>query len=107
MVYNTEIEWFLIDGFGKQPCQVKIVGKEIVVDCFNNGSYEEQTWTGTELGKGHYLLRTEDGGEASLHRFDGQLFLEGYCNENISGGQSMWRIYIGEKSEPNRKKAKK
>lgn len=107
MIYNGKIEWFLIDGFGTQPCQVKICGKEIQVDCLDNDAYEPQTWTGTELEKGHYILRASDDGDATLHRFDGKAILEGYCHENISGGKSMWRIDLGEMKEAKSKKAKK
>lgn len=96
MVYTATISWFLIDGIGTQPAHVKISGKEILVDCIENSNYEAETWTGTELEKGHYVLQSSDGGEATLHRFSTKTFLEGHCNENFSGGKCMWRIDLGE-----------
>jgi len=104
MVYNATITWFLIDGYGTQPAQVKIAGKDIRVDCIENSEFEAEIWTGNENGAGHYTLRDSNGGEASLHRFKDASSLEGHCNENYSGGKGMWQIEL---KNPVVKKSKK
>jgi len=96
MVYNGIITWFHRQDFGTQPCQVKILGEVIRVDCLANTTFDTATWEGFEAGLGHYLLHCEDGGEATLHKVPSKLSLEGHCNENYSGGNWMWQIDLTE-----------
>jgi len=90
MVYNATITWFLIDGYGIQPAQVKLSGREIRVDCIDNSNFEAENWNGLEIEKGHFTLQNPNGGEATLHRFRNKTLFEGHCNENYSGGKGMW-----------------
>jgi hypothetical protein len=96
MVYNGIITWFHRDAdkYGTQPCQLKFLGKEIMVDCIDNGDFSPDTWVGREVEKGHYALRGIDSGTATLHRIDRELFLEGHCQEGCSDGYWMWKIEL-------------
>lgn len=97
MVYNAEIEWFLPEPFTEPgPCQVKIAGKEIRVD-YDSPPW---SWTGEDLGHGHYVLSNKEGGKATLHRFGDDPYLEGHCHQNISGRRNMWRIKLIERVGP-------
>ncbi len=50
-------------------------------------------YRGKNTGDGHYqLTAAERNGRASLHRFPGSNFMEGYWNEDDSRG--MWRIEL-------------
>ncbi|KAF0125872.1 MAG: hypothetical protein FD189_1293 [Elusimicrobia bacterium] len=39
MVYNARVTWFLIDGLGSQPAQVKVLDDEIRVECLENSEF--------------------------------------------------------------------
>ena len=92
MIYNAKIEWFLPELFKEPgPCQVKISGEEIRVD-YDSSPW---SWAGRDLGHGHYVLHSKEGGEATLHRFGDDPYLEGHCNQTAAGKRTMWRIKLG------------
>lgn len=75
------------------PCDVKIDGKNIVVSYIEEGRPIAVIYKGTEHEPGHYELSNKDvKGRATLHRFKGSKFLEGWWQEN--GTQGMWRITL-------------
>lgn len=94
MVYNGTITWFTRNKKynGKtQECQVKILGRDIRVECLP-GDFDEVIWEGTEEQEGHYKLTSEGGSMATLHRFGDDRFLEGHVNEREASGDWMWEI---------------
>lgn len=97
MVYNGMITWFhrMKDNYGTQECQVKLAGKAILVECID-GAFDQATWNGSEIQKGHYVLSDSKGGKATLHRIGEELFLEGHADEGYSGGYWMWKIELTE-----------
>jgi hypothetical protein len=73
------------------PCDVRIDGDQIVV------SYEDEegkvVYTGKSHGPGHYhLAAPERKGTATLHKFEGSKFLEGFWIED--GWKGFWRITL-------------
>lgn len=85
--YDASIEHF--------SCEVRIDGKYIVVSYMEKGRATAVIYKGTEHEPGHYELSNKDvKGRATLHRFNGSNFLEGWWQEN--GMQGMWRITLSE-----------
>lgn len=90
---NCQMDTLRYDGTAdNEPCQVRIDNDTIVV------TYEEEpglfiSYKGKANGAGHYeLLASDVNGRATLHRFAGGNFLEGYWIEG--GGKGMWRIML-------------
>jgi len=76
---------------GREDCEVKIAGDEIVV---SYEQYDEYVlYRGREHGTGHFVLEClEREGKATLHQIPGSLILEGYWSEE--GERGMWRIAL-------------
>jgi len=74
-----------------EPCSVRLEADRVRVE-----DGESYAYGGTAHGGGHYQLRCEGYPEcrATLHRFEGSAFLEGFWVEESS--QGMWRIRLGE-----------
>ncbi|MCQ4327153.1 hypothetical protein CXK94_02580 [Stutzerimonas stutzeri] len=77
-----------------EPCSVRLEADRVRVEYAQDG--ETYAYSGTAQGEGHYQLRCEGYPEcrATLHRFEGSVFLEGFWVEE--SGQGMWRIRLGE-----------
>lgn len=79
----------------ESSCEVKIDGKNIVVSYIEEGHPTAVIYKGTEHDPGHYELSNSNNdvrGRATLHRFKGSNFLEGWWEEK--GMQGMWRITL-------------
>jgi hypothetical protein len=70
---------------------VKLDGEDITVEY--PGEHGQERYFGKALAPGHYELRAvEIGGRATLHRFPGSDYLEGYWSQDHHYG--MWRIQL-------------
>ncbi len=78
-------------AYEREPCQVRLDEKKIVVTYEEDGGYIE--YSGKNDGTGHFeLLAPGVDGRASLHMFPAGNILEGYWLE--SGHRGMWRITL-------------
>lgn len=75
-----------------RPCRVQIGGGLIEVTYAEHDGRTVR-YSGSEHGEGHFdLAAPEVAGKATLHRFPGSPFLDGYWCED--GGRGMWRITL-------------
>jgi hypothetical protein len=74
------------------PCRVRL-GDRLIEVTYTDDEERVIRYGGREAGAGHFELNAPAvDGRASLHRFDGGKFLEGYwCEGNVRG---MWRITL-------------
>jgi len=84
--------YFSNDAADEQiDCEVTLDGPNILVEYSFEG--EHVRYRGQEQGAGHYILSSPaSNGEATLHRFTGSKFLDGYWSED--GVRGMWRIAL-------------
>jgi|SRR3990170_6091423 len=83
--YDAEVVYF--------SCEVKIDNNNILVSYIQEGKPTAIIYKGTEHESGHYELSSKEvKGRATLHRFKGSKFLEGWWQED--GAQGMWRIAL-------------
>lgn len=94
--HNCKMTSFFFDrSVDGSPCEVKIGEKNIVVSYKEDGRTKAVIYSGKiEDDHGHYELSRKDDvdGRASLHRFKGGKFLEGWWKED--GAEGMWRITL-------------
>ncbi len=75
------------------PCEVKLDENKIIVSYKENGI--PVLYKGEEISEGHFKLKPEGkNGEASLHKFKENEYLEGHWHEDTWEG--MWRIQLNE-----------
>jgi hypothetical protein len=70
---------------------VRLESDEVTVEY--PGEHGQERYFGKALAPGHYELRCiEIGGRATLHRFPGSDYLEGYWSQDHHYG--MWRVQL-------------
>ena len=90
-IHQATIQWYSADGTETTRCEVNITPTYLVVTYVYGIDHVE--FRGGEEGAGHFRLQPSGlPGEATLHFFHDDIYLEGWWR--VGNEECMWRITL-------------